>query len=174
MPHLIYSIDDGLATLVLTNPPQNRIDPQMATELAEALEAIGHSDARAVLVRSEGPDFSFGGDIVDWPDADVRRARAAEWALTSERVPARVMAEAGVVNRVISDDALPAEATAFARKAAKGPTRAYAAHKSLLRAWAVGGVSAADEGVARRPKYAEGPARLPNRPTDRTQRGKPT
>lgn len=197
MPHLTYSIDDGLATLVLTNPPQNRIDPRMAADLAEALEAIGHSDARAVLVRAEGPDFSFGGDIVDWPDADVRelrtlferymqvfnqlerlplpvvaavhglcfggglelalradvifagetarfghpeqtlgivtllggiyrvaeragRARAAEWALTSEQVPARVMADAGVVNRVVADDSLLAEATAFARKAAKG------------------------------------------------------
>jgi hypothetical protein len=38
-------------------------------------------------------------------------------------------------------------ATAFARKVATGPTRAYAAHKALLRAWAVGGVSAADEAM---------------------------
>ncbi|MGI5142724.1 enoyl-CoA hydratase/isomerase family protein [Streptomyces sp. CA-106110] len=224
MPHLTHSIDDGLATLVLNNPPQNRIGPQLATELSEALESIGRSGARAVLVRAEGPDFSFGGDIVDWPGADVRelrtlferymqvfnqlerlplpviaavhglcfggglelalradvvfaaetarfghpeqtlgivtllggiyrvaeragRARAAEWALTSEQVPAAVMADAGVINRVVPDDALLAEATAFARKAAKGPTRAYAAHKALLRAWAVGGISAADEAM---------------------------
>lgn len=40
---------------------------------------------------------------------------------------------------------LLAEATAFARKAAQGPTRAYAARKTLLHAWAVGGISAADE-----------------------------
>ncbi|MFE2061344.1 enoyl-CoA hydratase/isomerase family protein [Streptomyces sp. NPDC059467] len=224
MPHLTYSLDDGLATLVLTNPPQNRIDPRMAGELAEALDAIERGGARAVLIRAEGPDFSFGGDIVDWPDTDVRelrplfesymqvfnrlerlplpvvaavhglcfggglelalradvifaaesarfghpeqtlgivtllggiyrvaeragRARAAEWALTSEQVPATVMAEAGVINRVIADDALLAEATAFARRVAKGPTRAYAAHKALLRAWAVGGVAAADEAM---------------------------
>lgn len=75
MPHLTYSIDDGLAALILTNPPQNRVDPQMVTDLSEALEAIGHSDARAVWVRAKGPDFSFGGDIVDWPDADVRELR---------------------------------------------------------------------------------------------------
>ena len=37
------------------------------------------------------------------------------------------------------------EARAFASKVAKGPTRAYAAHKALLRAWAVGGVNAADD-----------------------------
>ncbi|MGY4921930.1 hypothetical protein [Streptomyces sp. 900105755] len=29
----------------------------------------------------------------------------------------------------------------------KGPTRACAAHKALLRAWAVGGISAADEAM---------------------------
>lgn len=75
------------------------------------------------------------------------RTRASEWALTSEQVPAKVMADAGVINRVMPDDDLFAAATAFARKAAKGPTRAYAAHKALLPAWAVGGVTAADEGL---------------------------
>jgi enoyl-CoA hydratase/carnithine racemase len=73
------------------------------------------------------------------------RSRAAEWALTSEQVPAAVMAAASVVNRVVPDESLVPEATAFARKLAQGPTRAYAAHKTLLRAWAVGGVAAADE-----------------------------
>jgi enoyl-CoA hydratase/carnithine racemase len=75
------------------------------------------------------------------------RARAAEWALTSEQVPAGVMAAAGVVNRVVADEALLEEATAFAQRVAKGPTRAHAAHKALLRAWAVGGVAAADEAM---------------------------
>jgi enoyl-CoA hydratase/carnithine racemase len=222
MPHLTYSIDDRVATLTLDHPPQNRIDEQMADELAGATAAIVRSDARAVVLRADGPDFSFGGDITPWPDADVRdlrsmferymsvfneferlplpviaavqglcfggglelalradvifagasarfghpeqtiaivtllggiyrvaeragRARAAEWALTSEQVPAAEMAAAGVVNRVVPDDALVQEATAFARRLAQGPTRAYAAHKALLRAWAVGGVAAADE-----------------------------
>jgi enoyl-CoA hydratase/carnithine racemase len=222
MPHLTYSIEDRVATLTLNNPPQNRIDEQMADELADATAAIAGSGARAVLLRAEGPDFSFGGDITPWPDADVRelrslferymsvfnaferlplpviaavqglcfgggfelalradvivaaesarfghpeqtiaivtllggiyrvaeragRSRAAEWALTSEQVPAAVMAAAGVVNRVVPDEALVPEATAFARRLAQGPTRAYAAHKTLLRAWAVGGVAAADE-----------------------------
>ena len=53
----------------------------------------------------------------------------------------------GVVNRVVDDANLLSEAKAFAEKAARGPTRAYAAHKALLRAWAVGGVSAADEAM---------------------------
>jgi hypothetical protein len=57
------------------------------------------------------------------------------------------MAAAGVVNRVVADEALLEEATAFAEGVAAGPTRAHAAHKALLRAWAVGGVAAADEAM---------------------------
>ena len=224
MPHLTYSIEDRAATLVLDNPPQNRIDEQMADELADALDAITRSDARVVLLRAEGPDFSYGGDITDWPDAGPRelralferhmsvfnelerlplpviaavhglclgggfelalradvifaaesarfghpeqtiaivtllggiyrvaeragRSRASEWALTSEQVPAGVMATAGVVNRVVGDETLLEAATDFAQRIANGPTRAYAAHKALLRAWAVGGVAAADEAM---------------------------
>jgi enoyl-CoA hydratase/carnithine racemase len=224
MSHLTYSIEDRVATLTLHNPPQNRVDEQMADDLADAVDAVGCSDARAVLLRADGPDFSFGGDIVPWPDLDARelrtlferymsvfnrferlplpviaavqglclgggfelalradvifaaesarfghpeqsiaivtllggiyrvaeragRSRAAEWALTSERVPAATMAAAGVVNRVVADEALLDEAAAFARRVAKGPTRAHAAHKALLRAWAVGGVAAADEAM---------------------------
>jgi enoyl-CoA hydratase/carnithine racemase len=45
------------------------------------------------------------------------RSRAAEWAMTSEQVPAATMAEAGIVNHVVDDNALVEEATTFARKA---------------------------------------------------------
>ncbi|KOV58127.1 enoyl-CoA hydratase/isomerase family protein [Streptomyces sp. MMG1121] len=222
--HLTFSVEDSIATVVLQNPPQNRIDEQMATELAEAVKTMTRSDARAVLLRANGPDFSFGGAFVDWPDTDVHelralferymsvfneferlplpvvaavqglrfgggfelalradvifagesahfghpeqtlglvtllggihrvaesagRARAAECALTSERVSASTMAAAGVVARVVPDGVLLKEATAFAQKLAQGPTRAHAAHKALLRAWAVGGIAAADEAM---------------------------
>jgi enoyl-CoA hydratase/carnithine racemase len=53
----------------------------------------------------------------------------------------------GVVNRVVEDNALIQEATAFAKRLAKGPTRAHAAHKALLRTWATGGIAAADEAI---------------------------
>jgi hypothetical protein len=55
------------------------------------------------------------------------------------------MAAAGVVNRVAADDALLTEAETFANKVARGPTRAHAAHKALLRTWASGGIAAADD-----------------------------
>jgi len=224
MPHLTVHFDETLATIVLDRPPQNRIDDQMVDELAAAVAAIERSGARAVLVRSEGENFSFGGDIMNWPGADVRelrgrfehymsvfnrferlpmpviaavqglcfggglelalrgdmifagesatfghpeqslgivtvlggiyrvaeragRSRAAEWAMTSERVPAATMERFGVVNRVVADADLLKEALAFARKVSQGPTRAYAAHKALLRSWAVGGVASADDAM---------------------------
>ena len=51
----------------------------------------------------------------------------------------------GVVNRIVDDKALIEEATGFAERLARGPTRAHAAHKALLRACATGGIAAADE-----------------------------
>lgn len=224
MSHLHVVIDDQIAEIVLDNPPQNRIDEQMADELLAAVEKAQTAGARAILLRAEGPDFCFGGDIVTWPDLDVRqlrtlferyifafnrfeqvpvpviaavnglcfgggfelalradvvfagegarfghpeqtlgivtllggiyrsaaragRARAFEWAMTSEQVPAATMAEAGVVNRVVPDDEVLETARAFARKVAAGPTRAHAAHKALLRLWEAGGVKAADDSM---------------------------
>ena len=79
--------------------------------------------------------------------ARAGRARAAEWALTSEQVPATVMADAGVVNRVVPDDDLLPAAREFVGRLAAGPTRAHAAHKALLRAWELGGTAAADQAM---------------------------
>jgi len=36
----------------------------MSDDLAEAVDSIGKSRARALLLRADGPDFSFGGDIL--------------------------------------------------------------------------------------------------------------
>lgn len=224
MSHLSVTTKDGVATLVLHHPPQNRIGTTMVDELGDAVDEIAAGDARAVVLRAEGPDFSFGGDIEPWPDWDRRemrrhfeqflqtfnaferlpvptvaavqglcfggglelavradviiagrsarfghpeqsigivtllggiyriaeragRSRAMRWALTSEQVPATEMERFGVVDRVVDDEALDDEAAAFAAQVAAGPTLAHAAHKSLLRTWAVGGVAAADETI---------------------------
>lgn len=224
MSHLTVHFDETLATIVLDRPPQNRIDDQMIDELDAAVTAIGNSDARAVLLRGEGENFSFGGDIMTWPGASIRdlrsrferymsvfnrferlpvpviaavqglcfgggfelalradmifagesatfghpeqslgvvtllggiyrvaeragRSRATEWALSSERVPAATMERFGVVNRVVADADLQKEAREYVQRISQGPTRAYAAHKALLRTWAVGGVSSADDAM---------------------------
>ena len=224
MPHLFLDVSNQVATITLNNPPQNRLAEQMIAELEEALTTVGQSDARAVLLRAEGPDFSFGGDILPWDGmsnsalrslferymntfnrfermpipvvaavqglcfggglelalrADIvfagesarfghpeqtlgiatmlggiyrvaeraGRFRAAEWAFTSEQVPAATMERFGVVNRVIPDMKLLEEAHSFALKMARGPTRAHAAHKALLRTWAAGGADTADQAM---------------------------
>jgi|SRR5882724_10508457 len=71
MPHLRDGIEDDLATVILNNPPQNRLSVAMLDELAQGLDTIGQSAARAVLLRADGPDFSFGGDMVPWLDASM-------------------------------------------------------------------------------------------------------
>jgi hypothetical protein len=74
----------------------------------------------------------------------VGRARAFEWALTSEQVPAQVMADTSVINRLVPDDELLSHAGDFARRVACGPTLAHAAHKALLHSWTLGGTASAD------------------------------
>ena len=61
-------------------------------------------------------------------------ARAAEMALLGERIPAPKALEWGLINRVVADDALQAEAAALADRLAAGPTRSYAGTKRQLNA----------------------------------------
>jgi enoyl-CoA hydratase/carnithine racemase len=76
------------------------------------------------------------------------RQLAYEWLLTSEQVPAEVMAHHGVVNRVVDEADLLTEVTEFARKVAKGPALVHAVHKQLLRYAATSGIQAADDAMA--------------------------
>jgi 2-(1,2-epoxy-1,2-dihydrophenyl)acetyl-CoA isomerase len=62
-------------------------------------------------------------------------ARASEMALLGERIPAPKALEWGLVNRVVPDDALAAEAAELAERLANGPTRSYAGTKRQLNAW---------------------------------------
>ncbi|HEY0800165.1 MAG TPA: enoyl-CoA hydratase/isomerase family protein [Steroidobacteraceae bacterium] len=75
------------------------------------------------------------------------RSFASEWALTSEPISAATMMQHGVVNRVVPDADLDKSARQLAARAATGATRAYAAHKALLRIWAEAGVAAADSAM---------------------------
>ena len=43
MPGLNYHIENEVATIVLNNPPQNRIGDQMIDELEDAINAVGGS-----------------------------------------------------------------------------------------------------------------------------------
>ena len=53
----------------------------------------------------------------------------------------------GVVTEMVADAEVETAARDLAVRLANGPTRAHAAHKTLLRLWAQGGVQAADEAI---------------------------
>ncbi|MSP83126.1 MAG: enoyl-CoA hydratase/isomerase [Alphaproteobacteria bacterium] len=56
----------------------------------------------------------------------IGMARAMELSMLAERLPAETALAWGLINRVVDDGALPAEARALAIRLAAGPTRAYA------------------------------------------------
>jgi 2-(1,2-epoxy-1,2-dihydrophenyl)acetyl-CoA isomerase len=72
-----------------------------------------------------------GGSTAFLP-ARVGLARSAEMAMLGERVPAEQALEWGLVNRVVPDDQLEAEATQLLDRLAAGPTASYAGSKRLL------------------------------------------
>jgi 2-(1,2-epoxy-1,2-dihydrophenyl)acetyl-CoA isomerase len=72
-----------------------------------------------------------GGSTAFLP-ARVGLARSAEMAMLGERVPAEQALEWGLVNRVVPDDRLDAEANELLGRLAAGPTASYAGSKRLL------------------------------------------
>jgi 2-(1,2-epoxy-1,2-dihydrophenyl)acetyl-CoA isomerase len=72
-----------------------------------------------------------GGSTAFVP-ARIGLARAAEMMLLGERVHAQRALAWGLVNRVVADDDLRAEADELLTRLAKGPTKAYANGKALL------------------------------------------
>ena len=59
--------------------------------------------------------------------------KTQELMLTNRRLSAQEALEWGLINRVVANDELQAEAEALAKKLAKGPTLAFAAVKKLLQ-----------------------------------------
>jgi enoyl-CoA hydratase/carnithine racemase len=74
-------------------------------------------------------------------------SRAREIAYTADQYDAATFERWNLVNRVMPDEALQAEARAFAERLARGATAAYAAGKRIVRAYLDGGVRAADRMV---------------------------
>ena len=230
MASFTFTVEEGIATLLLSNPPQNRLNGVTSADFRAAMETIqaDHS-IRVLVIRAEGDNFSFGGDISNWLEVDpaaigasiaeglqrlrefeelrvpvisavqgiclggafeivlrtdivvaaedarfghseqslglitlmggvqrvadrAGRARAVRWAMTSERVPAREMLEAGVITEVVPNNELVAKAYDWARRLGKGPTLSHAAHKKMMSAWSNDGLAAADDVI---PELAE-------------------
>ena len=71
-------------------------------------------------------------------------SRARELIMTAGLYSAQKMLEWGVVTRVYDDARFEQDATRFAQRLAQGPTLAHNATKAILRAYAAGGIKAAD------------------------------
>ena len=221
MKTIRFEREEAVGHIVLANPPTNYLDKRYCEYLARAVHEASESDVRVVLVRAEGPNFSVGGDVREWPGKDINwfrtfvaevnqsyralealrvpticavrglvfgggfelalscdfvvaaenavlrcvevttgmlpiagalqrlaehagRARAARWAMLGEPIPGTLAGQLGIASHVVPEAEVAATAKALAQRLATGPTRSYAATRTLLKAWSAGGVPAAD------------------------------
>ncbi len=216
-----FEQDHGVGTIVLANPPSNRISSQFAVDLRAAVHDASLSDSRVLVIRSDGPNFCMGGNVPEWPgkSADwfrtfiaecnssfhaiealriptvavvrggaigggfelalacdflvaaedatffaveirsgniplagglqrlaerVGRARAAKLALLGEPFSGIIAGDLGIATLVVPEANLDETSRKLVDKLANGPTKAYAAARTLLKAWSAGGIAAAD------------------------------
>ena len=71
--------------------------------------------------------------------------RAREFVMTGGLYEAPALEAWGVVNRVVDDGSVHEKGMRFAERLARGPTRAHAATKRIVRGYLEGGVDRADE-----------------------------
>jgi enoyl-CoA hydratase/carnithine racemase len=221
MKTIRFDREEAIGHIVLANPPTNYLDRRYCECLARAVHEASESDVRVVLVRAEGPNFSLGGDVREWPGKDINwfrtfvaevnqsyralealrvpticavqglvfgggfelalscdffvaaenatlrcvevttgmlpiagalqrlaeragRARASRWAMLGEPISGTLAGQLGIASHVVPVAEVAATAKALAQRLATGPTRSYAATRTLLKAWSAGGVPAAD------------------------------
>ena len=72
------------------------------------------------------------------------RARASRFAMLGEPISGVEAGTLGIATHVAADDELAKTADTLIGQLATGPTRSYAATRTLLKAWSSGGVAAAD------------------------------
>ena len=212
---------DSVGHIVLANPPKNLIASEFSKSLKQAVYEASETDIRALLVRAEGPNFSQGGDVLDFLEKNtnqfrtfiaecnqsfraiealqiptvaavrgaafggafelalacdfivaaedavfrcieasvgsapvagavqrlaerIGRSRAARYAMLCEPMTGVIAGELGIATFVVPADDVEAAALKFVQDLSNGPTRSYAAIRSLLKAWSGGGVPSAD------------------------------
>jgi enoyl-CoA hydratase/carnithine racemase len=84
MAKVQFSLEGAVGEIVLTDPPLNLFDMELAREVAQATEQAYDSDARAILVRAEGENFSAGANV----EIFLGRDEAAARELIAEFMPA--------------------------------------------------------------------------------------
>src|SRR6266853_1609211 len=71
MKTIRFDRDGAIGHIVLANPPHNFLDKRFCESLADAVHEASESDVRVILVRAEGPHFSFGGEVREWRGKDI-------------------------------------------------------------------------------------------------------
>ncbi|MGU7774626.1 enoyl-CoA hydratase/isomerase family protein [Burkholderia sp. MR1-5-21] len=94
MKSIRFERNDKVGSIVLANPPYNRLDARFAQCLQDAVREASESDIRVLVVRAEGPNFSLGGEVREWPGKDVNwfrtfvaQVNSAYRAIEALRVP---------------------------------------------------------------------------------------
>src|SRR5260370_39647472 len=75
MPVIHFEQKDSLGHVVLAIPPKNLIESNFSNALKQAVHEASESNIRALLVRAEGPNFSQGGDVLDFLEKDTNQFR---------------------------------------------------------------------------------------------------
>src|SRR5258708_29255886 len=70
-----FEQQDFVGHIVLANPPKNLIASDFSNSLKKAVHEGSESDIRALLVRAEGPNFSQGGDVLDFLERNTNQFR---------------------------------------------------------------------------------------------------
>jgi enoyl-CoA hydratase/carnithine racemase len=218
---ICFERQNAIGRIVLANPPYNRLDLQFSECLREAVHDASESDIRVLVVQAEGPHFSFGGEVREWPGKDVNwfrtfvqevnlsyraiealrvptiaavqgvafgggfelalacdfivaaenavfrcvevttgmlpiagalqrlaerigRGRASRFSMLGEPIPGALAGQLGIATDVVPEANLAQTVDMLVKKLAVGPTKSYAATRTLLKAWSAGGVPAAD------------------------------
>ena len=74
--HILVSTEGAITTVTLNRPDKrNALSLPLMLELTEALQAVGRSTARGVILAANGPVFSAGHNFGDMAGASLARAR---------------------------------------------------------------------------------------------------
>ena len=84
MAKAYFKLEGGVGEIVLCDPPLNLFGREMLDDLNVATQEAERSDARAILVRAEGDNFSAGANVEIFLDRDEAAARE----LLNEFLPA--------------------------------------------------------------------------------------
>ena len=76
LQHIVVKRDGDVTTVTLDRPEKrNALALDVMTELTTAIEAIGTSDARGIILAANGPVFSAGHNFGDMAGASFDEAR---------------------------------------------------------------------------------------------------